>query len=155
MAANNDPLFLQVKEARASVLEQYAGPSSFATHGERVVVGQRLMQAAGDVFLGWTVGLDRHRDFYIRQLRDMKVSMAVEMMDAADLAYYAEACGWALALAHARSGDSAMIAGYLGSNDSFDNAITRFADAYAEQTERDYAALQKAVKVGLIKAAAV
>jgi uncharacterized protein (DUF2252 family) len=153
MAANNDPLFLQVKEARASVLERYAGPSSFATHGERVVVGQRLMQAAGDIFLGWTVGLERHRDFYIRQLRDMKVSMAVEMMDAADLAYYAEACGWALALAHARSGDSAMIAGYLGSNDSFDEALTRFAEDYAEQTERDHAALQKAVKVGRIKAA--
>jgi uncharacterized protein (DUF2252 family) len=155
MAANNDPLFLQVKEARASVLERYAGPSSFATHGERVVVGQRLMQAAGDVFLGWTVGLERHRNFYIRQLRDMKVSMAVEMMDAADLAYYAEACGWALALAHARSGDSAMIAGYLGSNDSFDDAIGRFADDYAEQTQRDHAALQKAVKVGRIQAAAV
>jgi uncharacterized protein DUF2252 len=155
MAANDDPLFLQVKEARASVLERYVGPSSFATHGERVVVGQRLMQAAGDVFLGWTVGLERHRDFYIRQLRDMKVSMAVEMMDAADLAYYAEACGWALALAHARSGDSAMIAGYLGSNDSFDRAITRFADDYADQTERDHAALQKAVKVGRVKAAAV
>ena len=155
MAANNDPLFLQIKEARASVLERYAGPSSFATHGERVVVGQRLMQAAGDVFLGWTVGLERHREFYIRQLRDMKVSMAVETMDAADLAYYAEACGWALALAHARSGDAAMIAGYVGSNDSFDEAITRFADDYADQTERDYAALRKAVKVGRIKAAAV
>ena len=153
MAANDDPLFRQVKEARASVIERYVGPSTFATHGERVVVGQRLMQAAGDVFLGWTVGLEGHRDFYSRQLRDMKVSMAVEMMDAVDLTYYAEACGWALALAHARSGDSAMIASYLGSNDSFDRAITRFADDYADQTERDHAALQKAVKVGRVKAA--
>jgi len=147
----NAPLFLQIKEARASVLERYAKASAFATHGERVVVGQRLMQAASDIFLGWTVGLETGRDFYVRQLRDMKVRMPLDTADPSVLAYYAEACGWALARAHARSGDPAMIAGYMGSNATFDDAIVKFADKYADQTESDYAALKKAIKAGRVK----
>jgi len=149
--SENDPLFLQVKEARASVLERYARASAFATHGERVVVGQRLMQAASDIFLGWTVGLETRRDFYVRQLRDMKVRMPLDTADPSVLAYFAEACGWALARAHARSGDPAMIAGYIGSNARFDDAIVKFAEKYADQTESDYEVLQKAIKAGRIK----
>jgi uncharacterized protein (DUF2252 family) len=146
------PLFLQIKEARASVLERYAGASVFATHGERVVVGQRLMQAASDIFLGWTVGLETGRHFYVRQLRDMKIRMPLDTTDPALLAYFAEVCGWALARAHARSGDPAMIAGYMGSNARFDDAIVKFAVKYADQTESDYAVLKKAIKAGRIKA---
>ena len=145
------PLFLQIKEARASVLEPYAGRSVFATHGQRVVNGQRLMQAASDIFLGWMVGLQRGRHFYVRQLRDMKIAMPVDATEPADLAYFAGACGWALARAHARTGDPAMIAGYLGSSEAFDDAIVKFADSYADQTERDYDALLKAIKAGRIK----
>ncbi|HLW70908.1 MAG TPA: DUF2252 domain-containing protein [Candidatus Binataceae bacterium] len=152
-AAEDDPLFLQVKEAGPSVLEPYAGASAFTSHGERVVVGQRLMQSAGDILLGWTEGLEDNRHFYIRQLRDMKIAMPIETAGHTDLEYFAEACGWALALAHARSGDSAMIAGYLGSGEAFDDALVNFAAAYADQTERDYAALLKAIKAGRIKAA--
>jgi uncharacterized protein (DUF2252 family) len=145
------PLFLQVKEARASALEPYAARSVFPTHGQRVVYGQRLMQAASDIFLGWMVGLQPGRHFYVRQLRDMKVAMPVDPKDPADLAYFADACGWALALAHGRSGDPATIAGYLGTSDAFDDAIVKFARAYADQTERDYQALLKAIKSGRIK----
>ena len=145
------PLFLQVKEAHASVLEPYAGRSSFATHGQRVVYGQRLMQAASDIFLGWMVGLQPGRHFYVRQLRDMKIAMPVDPKDPADLAYFADACGWAVALAHGRSGDPATIAGYLGTSDAFDDAIVKFARVYADQTERDYEALLKAIKSGRIK----
>jgi len=145
------PLFLQLKEAAASVLERYTKASVFATHGERVVVGQRLMQAASDIFLGWTVGLETGRHFYIRQLRDMKIRMPLDTKDPAFLAYFAEACGWALARAHARSGDPAMIAGYMGSNATFDNAIVKFAVKYADQTESDYAVLKKAIKAGRVK----
>jgi uncharacterized protein (DUF2252 family) len=148
----NAPLFLQIKEARASVLERYAGASRFATHGERVVVGQRLMQAASDIFLGWTVGLETRRHFYVRQLRDMKIRMPLDTTDSAVLAYFAEACGWALARAHARSGDAAMIAGYMGSNSTFDDAITKFAADYADQTESDHAVLKKAIKAGRLVA---
>jgi uncharacterized protein (DUF2252 family) len=155
MAPDREPLFLQLKEATASVLEKYAGRSPYANHGERVVVGQRLMQAASDIFLGWTAGIDGNRHFYIRQLRDMKVSMVIDTMNAADLGYYGEACAWALARAHARSGDAAMIAGYLGSGDVFDDALARFAGDYGDQTERDHAALVKAVKAGRINAAKV
>jgi uncharacterized protein (DUF2252 family) len=144
-------LFLQVKEARASVLEPYAGRSVFPTHGQRVVYGQRLMQAASDIFLGWMVGLQPGRHFYVRQLRDMKIAMPVDPKDPADLAYFADACGWALALAHGRSGDPATIAGYLGTSDAFDDAIVKFAREYADQTERDYEALLKAIKSGRIK----
>ncbi len=150
--ADQEPLVLQLKEARASVLERYAGASRFPNHGERVVVGQRLLQAASDSFLGWTAGLDGDRHFYIRQLRDMKVSMVIDTMNAAELGYYAQACASALSRAHARSGDAALIAGYLGSNQTFDDALARFAAAYADQTERDHAALKKAVKAGRIKA---
>lgn len=150
-AADNDPLFLQIKEARASVLEPHAGASEFANHGERVVVGQRLMQSASDILLGWTGGLEPHRHFYLRQLRDMKVAMPVETAGHEDLEYFAEACGWALARAHARSGDPAMIAGYLGSREVFDDALVEFATAYAEQTERDHARLLKAIKAGKLK----
>jgi len=145
------PLFLQIKEARASVLEPYAGRSKSATHGQRVVSGQLLMQAASDIFLGWMVGLQPRRDFYVRQLRDMKIAMPVDPKDPEDLAYFADACGWALALAHARAGDPAMIAGYLGSSDAFDDALVEFAKGYADQTESDYDALLKAIKSGRIK----
>ena len=145
------PLFLQVKEARASVLEPYAARSVFPTHGQRVVYGQRLMQAASDIFLGWMVGLQPGRHFYVRQLRDMKIAMPVDPKDPADLAYFADACGWAVALAHGRSGDPATIAGYLGTSDAFDDAIVKFAREYADQTERDYEALLKAIKSGRIK----
>ncbi len=145
------PLFLQVKEAHASVLEPYAGRSSFATHGQRVVYGQRLMQAASDIFLGWMVGLQPGRHFYVRQLRDMKIAMPVDPKDPADLSYFADACGWAVALAHGRSGDPATIAGYLGTSAAFDDAIVKFARVYADQTERDYEALLKAIKSGRIK----
>jgi uncharacterized protein (DUF2252 family) len=145
------PLFLQIKEARASVLEPYAGRSQSSTHGQRVVYGQRLMQAASDIFLGWMVGLQRGRQFYVRQLRDMKIAMPVDATDPSDLAYFADACGRALALAHARTGDPAMIAGYLGSSDAFDDAIVKFADSYADQTEQDYGALLKAIRSRRIK----
>ena len=151
MASDTDSLFLQIKEATASVLERYAGASPFANHGERVVVGQRLMQAASDILLGWTAGLEPHRHFYIRQLRDMKITMPIATAGHADLEYFAEACGWALARAHARSGDPAMIAGYLGEGETFDDAIVKFADAYADQTERDYAVLIKALKARKIR----
>ncbi|MGB3552768.1 MAG: DUF2252 domain-containing protein [Candidatus Binatus sp.] len=147
------PLFLQIKEARASVLEPYAGRSLFSTHGQRVVYGQRLMQASSDIFLGWTVGLEPGRDFYVRQMRDMKIPMPVDTENPADLAYFADACGWALARAHARTGDPAMIAGYLGSSDAFDDAIVKFAKGYADQTESDYSALLKAIRSGRIKVA--
>jgi uncharacterized protein (DUF2252 family) len=151
MAADDDPLFLQIKEAGASVLERHAGPSVFANHGQRVVVGQRLMQSASDILLGWTAGLRPDRHFYVRQLRDMKVAMPPETAGHEDLEYFAEACGWALARAHARSGDPAMIAGYLGSREVFDDAIVEFAAAYADQTESDYTRLLKAIKAGKIK----
>lgn len=150
--ADQEPLLLQLKEARASVLERYAGASGYRNHGERVVVGQRLMQAASDSFLGWAEGLDGDRHFYIRQLRDMKVSMMIDTMNAAELGYYAEACARALSLAHARSSDAAPIAGYLGSSQAFDDALARFAADYADQTERDHSALKTAVKAGRIKA---
>jgi uncharacterized protein (DUF2252 family) len=153
--AEGAPLFLQLKEARASVLEPYAGASEYAMHGERVVVGQRLMQAASDIFLGWTAGLEPNRHFYIRQLRDIKISLPIEATsDPVELEYFAQACGWVLARAHARSGDPAIIAGYLGSSDAFDEAIMMFAAAYADQTERDHTALVNAVKAGRIKAKA-
>ncbi len=147
------PLFLQIKESRASVLEPYAGRSLFSTHGQRVVYGQRLMQASSDIFLCWTVGLEPGRDFYVRQMRDMKIPMPVDTENPADLAYFADACGWALARAHARTGDPAMIAGYLGSSDAFDDAIVKFAKGYADQTESDYSALLKAIRSGRIKVA--
>jgi uncharacterized protein (DUF2252 family) len=154
-ADDGDPLFLQAKEAEASVLEPYAGASRFRNHGRRVVEGQRLMQAAGDIFLGWcpAVGLDgRQRDFYVRQLWDWKRSAEVERLGARSLEVYAQICGWTLARAHARSGDRIALAGYLGGGDSFDEAIAEFAEAYADQSERDHEALVAAIDAGRIEA---
>jgi len=145
----NDPLFLQVKEAGASVLESYVQSSTYEHHGHRVVAGQRLMQAASDIFLGWFRGTEG-RDFYWRQLRDMKGSAQVERMSPDELVLYAGLCGWALARAHARSGDRVQIAAYLGKSERFDGAIAAFAEAYADQTERDHAALCAAVKTGKV-----
>jgi uncharacterized protein (DUF2252 family) len=151
-----DPLFLQMKEAEASVLEGFLGPSEFSNHGERVVGGQHLMQASSDIFLGWLhveSGIDgRERDFYGRQLKDWKGSAEVEQMVPKGMATYGRLCGWTLARAHARSGDRIAIASYVGSGTSFDRAIVEFSKAYAEQNERDYRALVKAVDSGRIKA---
>jgi uncharacterized protein (DUF2252 family) len=151
----HDPLFLQVKEAGASVLEPYAGPSRFRHHGRRVVAGQQLIQAAGDVLLGWLTaeGLDGEpRDFYVRQLWDGKGSAEVELMSLDALTVYAHLCGWTLARAHARSGDSIAIAAYLGKGDTFDTAIAEFAESYADQNEADYQTLIDARKSGRIEA---
>jgi uncharacterized protein (DUF2252 family) len=150
-----DPLLLQVKEAGASVLEAYLGRSSFDHHGRRVVEGQRLMQAASDIFLGWlrTVGLDgQERDFYVRQLWDGKGSADVDSLGAEDLLEYAKLCGATLARAHARSGDRVAIAAYLGSGPSFERTLPEFAETYADQNERDHAALCAAVEAGGIEA---
>lgn len=151
LAAPHDPLLLQFKEARHSVLEPYAGPSRYKNQGERVVVGQRLLQSASDVFLGWTSD-DRGHDYYFRQLRDMKMKLDFEAMSKSDWHEYAELCGRVLARAHARTGDPARIAGYLGKNDAFDKAIEEFAALYADQTERDHAALLRAIRAGQIHA---
>jgi uncharacterized protein (DUF2252 family) len=145
------PLILQFKEAVRSVLEPYAGASVYENQGQRVVVGQRLLQSSSDIFLGWVRG-KRGRDFYVRQLRDMKMSMPVDGFDAGQLARYAGVCGWTLARAHAKSGDAATISGYLGRSDAFDRALGTFALAYADQTHRDHAALVKAIRSGRIKA---
>ena len=150
MAGERDPLFLQVKEARASVLEPYAGKSAYANHGQRVVVGHRLMQSASDIFLGWTENVGG-RQFYIRQLRDAKIKPNVETFRAADMAVFAQWCGHSLARSHARSGDAAVISGYLGKSDTFDKAIADFSAVYADQTERDYAVLKKAARSGRLK----
>ncbi len=151
MAADRDPLFLQYKQASASVLEPYAGKSLHSNHGQRVIAGQRLMQSASDIFLGWSEGrLGRH--FYVRQLRDMKLSALIEGFDDQDLRRYAENCAWALAKAHARSGDAAMISGYMGSGAIFDEAICDFAVDYADQAERDHKAFVKAIREGRVKA---
>jgi uncharacterized protein (DUF2252 family) len=152
-----DPLFLQFKEAEASVLEPYLATSTFANHGQRVVEGQRLTQAASDIMLGWfrTPGIDGvERDFYIRQLWDGKGSAIVEAMEPNALTMYAQVCGWTLARAHARSGDAVAIASYLGSSDAFDRAMASFAEAYADQNELDYAALRDAVDTGTVAAEA-
>jgi uncharacterized protein (DUF2252 family) len=153
---SEDPLFLQIKEAEASVLEAFLGPNEFSNHGERVVTGQRLMQAASDIFLGWLhvpAGLDgKRRDFYVRQLKDWKGSAEIEQMVPRGMATYGQLCGWTLARAHARSGDRIAIASYLGGGDRFDRALLEFSRAYAEQNERDYNALAKAVRSGKITA---
>jgi uncharacterized protein (DUF2252 family) len=151
MAADNDPLFLQVKEARASVLEPYAGKSLHSNHGQRVIAGQRLMQTASDVFLGWTRG-QNGRDFYVRQLRDMKMSAVIEDWDIGVLRQYARMCAHALARAHARSGDAAMMAGYMGSGQTFDDAITEFATEYSAQNRQDYRAFIRAIREGRVQA---
>jgi uncharacterized protein (DUF2252 family) len=150
----SDPLFLQVKEAEASVLSRFVGAGKHNNQGQRVVAGQRLMQAASDIFLGWQrteAGLDgQQRDFYVRQLRDWKFSAPIETMVPHGMRLYGQLCGWTLARAHARSGDRIAIAAYLGSSDVFDQAITRFAAAYADQNERDHKALVDAVAAGRI-----
>jgi uncharacterized protein (DUF2252 family) len=150
-----DPLFLQAKEAVASVLEPYLGTSEYENHGERVVQGQWLLQAASDILLGWLPALgfdDRQRDFYMRQLWDGKRSIEVEVMPPEGLAIYGRICGWTLARAHARSGDRIAIASYLGKGDAFDRAIAEFSELYADQNELDYAALAEAVRSGSVEA---
>ena len=148
----HDPLFLQIKEATASVLEPYVGKSRYRQHGERVVQGQRMMQAASDIYLGWSKGVDVRRHFYWRQLRDMKGSAVVEAMIPLGLTYYAHICGWTLARAHARSGDPVAIAEYLGTNGTFDTSITDFSQRYADQNERDYQEFVTAVRSGRLEA---
>jgi len=150
MADVDDPLFLQVKEAGSSVLEPYAGKSVYENHGQRVVTGLRLMQSASDLFLGWTKGREG-RHFYVRQLHDMKIKMLVELFTPKVMLQYAEYCGWALARAHARSGHPALIAGYMGKGDEFDEALANFAISYTQQNERDFEALVQAVRKGRIE----
>jgi uncharacterized protein (DUF2252 family) len=148
---SGDPLFLQIKEAGESVLAEYLPKSIYAKQGRRVVEGQRLMQAASDIFLGWSESRSGTH-YYWRQLHDMKGSADVEAMDAGQLSGYAELCGWTLAHAHARSGDALAIAGYLGSGESFDRALSEFAERYADQNERDYQAFTAAIAAGTIEA---
>jgi uncharacterized protein (DUF2252 family) len=150
-SAENNPLLLQFKEACPSVLAPYAGKSSYENQGQRVVTGQRLMQSSSDIFLGWTRG-DNGRDYFVRQLRDMKMSAPIEGISTARMKLYAEWCGLTLARAHAKSGDAALISGYLGKSDTFDQALGQFAMAYADQNAKDYAALLAAEKSGRIKA---
>jgi uncharacterized protein (DUF2252 family) len=151
MSAANEPLFLQWNEAGRSVLERYAGKNPYPHHGQRVVMGQRLMQPASDIFLGW-ITTKHGREAYVRQLRDAKIKPRVETFNAEMLAVYGQACGWTLARAHAKAGDAGRISGYLGSKDAFDEAMGDFALAYADQTERDHAALKAAVRAGKIEA---
>jgi uncharacterized protein (DUF2252 family) len=148
----HDPLFLQVKEATASVLEGHLPRSRYRQHGARVVHGQRMMQAASDIYLGWTKGMDVNRHFYWRQLRDMKGSAEVELMSPLGLTFYARTCGWTLARAHARSGDPIAIAEYLGTSDQFDQSITDFSERYADQNERDYQSFTAAIRSGRLEA---
>jgi len=147
-----DPLFLQIKEATASVLEAYLPKSRYEQHGQRVVEGQRMMQAASDIYLGWTKGLDVNRHYYWRQLRDMKGSVLVELMTPLGLTFYGRICGWTLARAHARSGDPVAIATYLGADDAFDRSITDFCERYADQNEKDYQEFVTAVRSGRLEA---
>jgi uncharacterized protein (DUF2252 family) len=155
-STDQDPLFLQVKEAEASVLEPYVGKSRFRNHGRRVVEGQRLMQAASDIMLGWlhtSTGLDgKPRDFYVRQLWDWKSSADIEAMAPAGLSLYGRMCGGTLARAHSRSGDGIAIASYLGGSDAFDRAVCAFAETYADQNERDHHALTRAIADGRVHA---
>ncbi len=150
MSTSNEPLFLQFKEAAASVLEPFAGASAYPHHGQRVVMGQRLMQPTSDIFLGWVTSLNGVQ-FYVRQLRDAKIKPMVETFDAEMLEIFAKACGSVLARAHAKAGGVSQISGYLGSGDDFDEAMGRFAIAYADQAERDHAALKAAVRKGTVK----
>ena len=153
MSGNGDPLFLQFKEARQSVLEPYCGASPFGHSGQRVVSGQRAMQAASDIFLGWTTGAGASkRHFFLRQLSDAKIKPVVEIMKVANLKGYARLCGMALARGHARSGDAAILTGYMGKSTAFEDALADFSVAYADQNERDYAALVAAVRSGKVEA---
>ena len=150
--AEGDPLILQVKEAHASVLESYAGKSVYANHGERVVNGHRLMQPASDIFLGWTQGGVGGRHYYVRQLRDVKIKLPVETYDRSRMIIFVECCGYSLALSHARSGEPALISGYLGNSDVFDKSLAAFSVAYADQNEKDHAAFKRAIRAGKVKA---
>jgi hypothetical protein len=151
MAEDDDPLFLQIKQARASVLEPYAGKSVYQNSVHRVVSGQRLMQSASDIFLGWLTSSNGVH-YYVRQLRDVKISAIIEDFDAAKLRTYGRLCGWALAKAHARSGDAAKISGYMGASEAVDDAIGEFTVEYADQNRRDYRAFIKSIREGRIKA---
>ena len=150
LGEQNEPVFLQVKEARDSVLADPSRPPRWPNNGERVVVGQRAMQAASDIFLGWSHG-PNGRDFYVRQLRDMKMSVDVSVMRPAGLNFYGILCGQTLARAHAKAGGASRIAGYLGRSESFDTAIGRYAVAYADQAERDYEAFRRATATWVIR----
>jgi uncharacterized protein (DUF2252 family) len=152
MADGESPLFLQLKEARASVLENYLGRSELTNHGQRVVTGQRLLQSSSDIFLGWTESKTSGFDFYVRQLRDMKGSFDFETFEPEDLNEYAESCGYAIARAMSKAGDPALIHGYVGKSKDFDRAMVSFALGYAEQNEADWLALKTAVKAGRVKA---
>jgi uncharacterized protein (DUF2252 family) len=154
MSATNEPLFLQIKEARISVMEAYVGKSEYTNRGQRVVTGQRIMQAASDMFLGWTEGA-KGRHFYIRQLRDVKLKPMVETFTSDRMNTYASLCGWTLARAHAKGANPAIIAGYLGKSDRFDRAIADFAELYARQNEKDYEALKDAIRKGKLRAVTV
>ncbi len=152
---SNDPLFLQLKEAQPSVLEPFVSSSAYANHGQRVVAGQRLIQAAPDIFLGWGNDVSTHTHYYVRQLRDMKggVEFDAEKVTVKNMPQYCSLCAWALALSHAKSGDAAMISGYVGNGNELGEAMARFAFAYADQTEKDHKALADAAKSGRIKVA--
>jgi len=152
MAGEGDPLFLQFKQARKSVLEEYAGASPFSNHGQRVVNGYRMMQPASDMFLGWTKGKLRGLHYFVHQLRDIKVSPRTETFSAAVMAMFGEWCGRTLALSHARSGQAGVLSGYMGKSDVFDQAIASFAMAYADQNESDHAAFDRVVKEGKVEA---
>jgi len=150
MSSSNEPLFLQFKQAVPSVLEPYAGKSLYDNAGERVVQGQRLMQSASDIFLGWSTGLEG-RQVYVRQLRDAKIKPLVETLNRSLLESYGQLCGWALARAHGRASHPWLVSGYIGTGDAFDKAMGKFAIAYADQAERDHAALKAAVGAGKIE----
>jgi hypothetical protein len=152
MAGEGDPLFLQVKEARRSVLEGYAGASVFPNHGQRVVDGYRLIQPASDMFLGWTEGKLAGHHYFVRQLRDIKISVRVDTLGSSEMDLYATWCGRALALAHARSGSASTLSGYMGGSSTFDEALADFSVVYADRNEQDHAALEKAVRSGKVKA---
>jgi uncharacterized protein (DUF2252 family) len=151
MSGENDALFLQIKEARPSVLEPYAGASKLPNHGQRVVNGYRILQPFSDIFLGWTVGV-KGRHYFVRQLKDIKISPRVETFGRLEMDCYSSWCGRALALSHARYGHSALLSGYMGKSDSLDRAIAAFAVSYADQNEKDHAALERAVRKGTVKA---
>ena len=151
MSGDGEPFFLQAKEARSSVLEPFAGKSNFSNEGQRVVHGYRIMQPYSDPFLGWTTGKEGSH-YFIRQLRDIKISIRVETFGKVKMMTYAGWCGQALALSHARSGDAAMLSGYMGKSDTFDVAISKFAIAYANQNEKDYATFKKAIESGRLEA---
>jgi uncharacterized protein (DUF2252 family) len=152
VADGDSPLFLQVKEARASVLEPYVKHVRHRHQGERVVTGQRIMQAVSDIFLGWTTSLATGTEYYVRQLHDMKYSIDTSQLRPPGMELYAQVCAWALARAHARSGNPATITGYLGMGDVFDEALAKFAVTYADQTERDHASLEAAIRSGKVAA---